>query len=91
MLNTMTMRHEPMLKGVVLAHSNVHFLNHVARLQGDSPFTICHVRFEVLVWSPQRGMSLLALDGRVSLLPGPRIITRTPHIQRFHPTAPHPH
>ncbi|KAF8273007.1 hypothetical protein EI94DRAFT_1677401 [Lactarius quietus] len=64
MLDTMTMRYEPTLNGVVLAHSNVRFLEHVARLQGDSPFAICHVEFEALVWSPQRGMSLY---GRVTL------------------------
>jgi hypothetical protein len=51
-------RYEPTLNGVVLAHSDVRFLDNVARLQGDSPFAICHVGFEALVWSPQRGMSL---------------------------------
>ncbi|KAI9439378.1 hypothetical protein BJY52DRAFT_1206963 [Lactarius psammicola] len=64
MLDTMTMRHEHTLNGVVLAYSDVHFLDHVARLQGDSPFAVCHVGFEALVWSPQRGMSLY---GRVTL------------------------
>ncbi|KAH9007965.1 hypothetical protein EDB83DRAFT_2212827 [Lactarius deliciosus] len=64
MLDTMTMRYEPTLNGVVLAHSDVHFLDPVAQLQGDSPFAICRVGFEALVWSPQRGMSLY---GRVTL------------------------
>ncbi|KAH9034890.1 hypothetical protein EDB85DRAFT_1945969 [Lactarius pseudohatsudake] len=61
MLDTMTMRYEPTLNGVVLAHSDVHFLDPVAQLQGDSPFAICRVGFEALVWSPQRGMSLCVL------------------------------
>ncbi|KAI9442295.1 hypothetical protein H4582DRAFT_1271278 [Lactarius indigo] len=64
MLDTMTMRYEPTLNGVVLTHSDVHFLDSVAQLQGDSPFAICRVGFEALVWSPQRGMSLY---GRVTL------------------------
>lgn len=42
----------------MLAHSDVRFLDDVAQLQGDNPFAICHVGFEALVWSPQRGMSL---------------------------------
>jgi len=64
MLDTMIMRYEPTLNGVVLAHSDVHFLDRVARLQADSPFAICHVGFEALVWSPTRGMKL---TGRVTL------------------------
>jgi DNA-directed RNA polymerase I subunit RPA43 len=46
----------------VLAHSDLHFLNRVARLQADSPFAICHVGFEALIWSPLRGMNLSAYD-----------------------------
>ncbi|KAI0256030.1 hypothetical protein BJV78DRAFT_1168721 [Lactifluus subvellereus] len=64
MLDTMIMRYEPTLNGVVLAHSDVHFLDRVARLQTDSPFAICHVGFEALIWSPLRGMKL---TGRVTL------------------------
>ncbi|KAI9458543.1 hypothetical protein F5148DRAFT_1220268 [Russula earlei] len=64
MLDTMIMRYEPALNGVVLAHSDVHFLNRVARLQADSPFAICRVGFEALVWNPTIGMKL---TGRVAL------------------------
>jgi len=55
-------RYEPTLNGVVLAHSDVHFLDRVARLQADSPFAICHVGFEALVWNPTRGMKLGGSD-----------------------------
>jgi hypothetical protein len=61
-------RYEPTLNGVVLAHSNVHFLDRVARLQADSPFSICHVGFEALIWNPTRGMKLSASGHRVLLL-----------------------
>jgi len=54
-----------MLSGVVLAHSDVHFLDRVARLQADSPFAICHVGFEALIWNPTRGMKLSTSDHRV--------------------------
>ncbi|KAI0305646.1 hypothetical protein B0F90DRAFT_1624855 [Multifurca ochricompacta] len=64
MLDAMVMRYEPTLNGVVLAHSGVHFLDRVARLQADSPFAICHVGFDALIWSPLRGMKLA---GRVTL------------------------
>ncbi|KAI0276574.1 hypothetical protein BGY98DRAFT_919223 [Russula aff. rugulosa BPL654] len=64
MLDTMIMRYEPTLNGVVLAHSDVHFLDRVARLQADSPFAICHVGFDALIWKPTRGMKL---TGRVTL------------------------
>ena len=53
-------RYEPTLYGVVLTHSDVHFLNRVARLQADSPFAICHVGFDALIWRPTRGMKLSA-------------------------------
>jgi DNA-directed RNA polymerase I subunit RPA43 len=53
-------RYEPTLNGVVLAHSDVHFLDRVARLQADSPFAICHVGFDALIWKPTRGMKLSA-------------------------------
>ncbi|KAI0266707.1 hypothetical protein BC834DRAFT_109916 [Gloeopeniophorella convolvens] len=64
MLDAMIMRYEPALDGVVLAHADIHFLDSVARLQGDSPFAVCKVGFEALVWSPLRGMQLA---GRVTL------------------------
>jgi DNA-directed RNA polymerase I subunit RPA43 len=58
-------RYEPTLNGVVLMHSNVHFLNRNARLQADSPFATCHVGFEALVWNPIRGMKLSASGYRI--------------------------
>lgn len=60
-------RHEPTLNGVVLAHSDVHFLDRVARLQADSPFAICHVGFDALIWKPTRGMELSACLHRALL------------------------
>jgi DNA-directed RNA polymerase I subunit RPA43 len=59
-------RYEPTLNGVVLAHSGVHFLDRVARLQADSPFAICHVGFEALIWNPTCGMKLSASDRPLS-------------------------
>jgi DNA-directed RNA polymerase I subunit RPA43 len=61
-------RYEPTLNGVVLAHSDVHFLDRVARLQADSPFAICHVGFDALIWKPTRGMKLSASIHRAFLL-----------------------
>ena len=61
-------RYEPTLNGVVLAHSDVHFLNPVAQLQADSPFAICHVGFDALIWKPTRGMKLSASIHRAFIL-----------------------
>ena len=60
----------------MLAHSDMHFLNPVARLQADSPFSICHVGFDALIWRPTRGMKLSACVHRALLL-GPSYAT--PH------------
>ena len=64
-------RYEPTLNGVVLAHSDVHFLDRVARLQADSPFSICHVGFDALIWKPTRGMKLSASIHYRAFLPRP--------------------
>jgi len=64
-------RYESTLNGVVLAHSDVHFLDRVARLQADSPFAICHVGFDALIWKPCRGMKLSASIFYCALLPRP--------------------
>src|SRR6266403_3293313 len=61
-------RYESTLNGVVLAHSDVHFLDRVARLQADSPFAICHVGFNALIWKPTRGMKLSTSNHRALLL-----------------------
>jgi hypothetical protein len=53
-------RYEPTLNGVVLAHSDVHFLDRVARLQANGPFAICHVGFDALNRKPTRGIDHLS-------------------------------
>ncbi|KAI0313892.1 hypothetical protein OF83DRAFT_1139372 [Amylostereum chailletii] len=58
MLDSMVMRYQPSLRGVVLAHSNLHYLDRAARIQADSPFAICDFGFDALVWSPEIGMKL---------------------------------
>ncbi|KAG8980652.1 hypothetical protein FRB90_007575 [Tulasnella sp. 427] len=58
MLDSMVMKHIPSLKGVVLAHSNVQFLEGTAQILNECPFTICNVGFDALVWSPRVGMRL---------------------------------
>jgi DNA-directed RNA polymerase I subunit RPA43 len=57
-ISSRSRRYEPTLNGVVLAHSDVHFLDRVARMQADSPFAICRVGFDALIWKPTRGMKL---------------------------------
>ena len=64
-------RYEPTLNGVVLAHSNVHFLDRVAQLQADSPFAICHVGFDALIWKPTCGMKLSAYVYSLRIPPRP--------------------
>ncbi|KAG8972688.1 hypothetical protein FRB90_010167 [Tulasnella sp. 427] len=58
MLDSMVMKHIPSLKGVVLAHSNIQFLEDTAQILNECPFTICNVGFDALVWSPRVGMRL---------------------------------
>ncbi|TFY79220.1 hypothetical protein EWM64_g4790 [Hericium alpestre] len=60
MLDSMIMRYIPALRGVVLSHSNIQFLQSVGRIKDDTPFTICNVGFEAMIWSPEVGMKLSA-------------------------------
>jgi hypothetical protein len=53
-------RYQPSLSGVVLAHSNLQFLERSARIQADSPFAIANVGFDATIWSPEIGMKLSA-------------------------------
>ena len=76
-LSSLSRRYESTLNGVVLAHSDVHFLDRVARLQADSPFAICHVGFDALIWKPTCGMKLSA-SIHTALLLAP-LLTTTPH------------
>ncbi|KAI0046083.1 hypothetical protein FA95DRAFT_1560516 [Auriscalpium vulgare] len=64
MLDSLVMRYDPTLRGVVLAHSRLQFLERVGRIHADSPFAVCTVGFEALVWSPAIGMKL---SGRINL------------------------
>ncbi|KIO32229.1 hypothetical protein M407DRAFT_66977 [Tulasnella calospora MUT 4182] len=58
MLDSMVMKHIPSLKGVVLSHSNIQFLDEAAQILNECPFSICNVGFDALVWSPRVGMRL---------------------------------
>lgn len=51
-------RYTPALRGVVLSHSNLHFLTKTATIQADCPFLVCNVGFDATVWSPHVGMKL---------------------------------
>ncbi|TFY72137.1 hypothetical protein EVG20_g873 [Dentipellis fragilis] len=64
MLDSMVMRYMPALRGVVLAHSKLEFLTHAGRINGDSPYVICNVGFEAMIWSPEVGMKL---SGKINL------------------------
>ncbi|KAI0066148.1 hypothetical protein BV25DRAFT_1797566 [Artomyces pyxidatus] len=64
MLDSLIMRYEPTLRGVVLSHSNMQFLQNVGVVKGDSPFAVCNVGFDAMLWSPELGMKL---TGRVNL------------------------
>jgi len=51
-------RYIPAFEGVVLAHSNLHFLDHKATIKADCPYAVCNVGFDATVWSPHIGMKL---------------------------------
>ncbi|KAG2135512.1 hypothetical protein DEU56DRAFT_394789 [Suillus clintonianus] len=59
MLDSMIMRYIPSLCGVLLAHSNLHFLSPTASINADCPFSICNVAFDATVWSPSIAMKLI--------------------------------
>lgn len=54
----MACRYHPALRGVVLSHSDMHFLDDVGRLKADSPFAVVNIGFNAVVWSPEIGMQL---------------------------------
>ena len=54
-------RYTPAFTGVVLAHSNLHFIQDIATIKADCPFAVCKVSFDATVWSPRIGMKLGAL------------------------------
>jgi len=64
MLDSMLMRYIPAFEGVVLAHSDLHFLDKAATIKADCPFSVCRVGFDATVWSPHIGMKLV---GKVNL------------------------
>ncbi|TFK91329.1 hypothetical protein K466DRAFT_515489 [Polyporus arcularius HHB13444] len=64
MLDSMLMRYIPALRGVVLAHDRLEFLDKVATIKADCPFANCRVAFDATVWSPQVGMKL---SGKINL------------------------
>ncbi|KAF7971624.1 hypothetical protein HWV62_20734 [Athelia sp. TMB] len=64
MLDSMVMRYIPAFEGVVLAHSDLRFLDHTATIIADCPFSVCKVAFDATVWRPHIGMKLV---GKVNL------------------------
>lgn len=61
------LRYIPSLRGVVLTHSNLRFLQSSATIQGDSPYATCNVGFDATVWSPRVGQLLSASYTTLSL------------------------
>ena len=51
-------RYSYSLEGVVLSHSNIAFLENVARIQRDCPFLVCGIKFDATIWSPRIGDTL---------------------------------
>ena len=51
-------RYIPSLEGVLLAHSNVKFVQDNAVIIGACPFAVVTVAFRALVWGPSIGMKL---------------------------------
>lgn len=57
-LTSLRYRYIPALRGVVLSHSNLTFLESNAQIKADCPFAVCRVAFNAMVWSPRIGMKL---------------------------------
>ncbi|KAF9501990.1 hypothetical protein BDN71DRAFT_1438751 [Pleurotus eryngii] len=64
LLDSMVMRYISALEGVVLSHSNLSFIQDTGIIKGDSPYLICDVAFDVVIWSPRVGMTI---TGKVNL------------------------
>ncbi|KII92251.1 hypothetical protein PLICRDRAFT_103985 [Plicaturopsis crispa FD-325 SS-3] len=64
MLDSMVMRYIPALRGVVIAHANMQFVEPTSKINADSPYAISKVGFDATVWSPHVGMKLV---GKVNL------------------------
>ncbi|KZP19833.1 hypothetical protein FIBSPDRAFT_911258 [Athelia psychrophila] len=64
MLDSMIMRYIPAFEGVVLAHSDLRFMDQMATVIADCPFSVCRVAFDATVWRPHIGMKLV---GKVNL------------------------
>ena len=48
----------PNLGGVLVAHSNAHYLRKEGLIDGDSAFSLAPVSFDAIVWRPELGMEL---------------------------------
>ncbi|OAX36564.1 hypothetical protein K503DRAFT_744150 [Rhizopogon vinicolor AM-OR11-026] len=86
MLDSMIMRYIPSLSGVLLAHSNLHFLSPTASVTADCPFAVCTVGFDATVWSPRIAMKLV---GKV-ILCSPDHVSLLVH-RTFNVSIPHHH
>ncbi|KAF4598310.1 hypothetical protein EYR38_006707 [Pleurotus pulmonarius] len=64
LLDSMVMRYIPALEGVVLSHSKLSFIQDTGIIKGDSPYLICDVAFDAVIWSPRVGMKI---TGKVNL------------------------
>ncbi|KAI0028787.1 hypothetical protein K488DRAFT_31326, partial [Vararia minispora EC-137] len=61
MLDSMVMKYQPALGGVVLAHTNTRFLNYAGHIKAESPFATWDVGFDATVWRPEIGMKLTGI------------------------------
>lgn len=63
-LDTMILSYLPSVQGMMLAHRNCEFVEDVAKIYHESPFTFAWVRFDMLVWQAKTGDFL---EGTVNL------------------------
>lgn len=55
-------RYIPALKGVVISHTNLQFLDRTTTIKADCPFAVCRVAFDATVWSPRVGSKLCSCN-----------------------------
>ncbi|KAG8777937.1 hypothetical protein FRC12_000111 [Ceratobasidium sp. 428] len=63
-LDNLVMRYVPSLRGVLLSHRNLTFVQDVTIIYAEGPFPTTTVEFDAGVWAPEVGMRI---TGRISL------------------------
>lgn len=57
-LDPLLMNYSPMLRGVVVSHSNMEFEQQEAKVMYDSPYSYVWISAEFLVWRPKEGQQV---------------------------------